>query len=662
MVMFLGVMATSVGGCFSDSGTNPAPVQDPGNDPPPPSGTGQQFTVDQSGGTLVFASTVADVTLTLVIPAGALDSSTVISIDHAQTFPSGVGLVVDAVFDIGPDGLVFNIPAELSITYGAGLIGGLAEDDLRIHKVNGTDWTPLLGSADSANRIVSTSIDSLSIFGLKTIAAGGGASGNPNATLEWLQSNVFGDVCSQCHIGAGAPMGVDWSSASASCSNVGRASGEIPAMMEVDSGNPAASYVIWKVEGAGPNGEAISGAQMPLSNPPLTAQTIQNMRDWIADGTLGCQTQGGGGTGGPDTWETIQADILQARCVICHNNTPSAPMGLSWEADQFDTLVTNARMSGEIPSMKIIEPGNSAASYMIWKINGQGSNGEAIVGSRMPASGPPFLSQAEIDRITAWVDAGAPGTGGGGTGGGGTDPSEIIPTWYGIQANILDQFCTVCHSGSNPPMGLSWEVGQFDTIVTNGLMSSEIPSMAIVQSGDPGSSYMFWKINGQGLSGESIQGVRMPATGIPLDQALIDVIEQWILDGAPLGVPSDADAGGSIEPAFTVGSWMYVWTETLQVCTLCHSATPSSPRCGVDFDCPPKDVVLTADNYFGVVDDDTVKPFDLDGSKLWGRVTDDDPDKRMPFGLDPLTNRQLTIIRDWIMDGAPFCPTGAVCP
>jgi len=27
---------------------------------------------------------------------------------------------------------------------------------------------------------------------------------------------------------------------------------------------------------------------MPLNNAPLTAGTIQNMRDWIADGAPGC--------------------------------------------------------------------------------------------------------------------------------------------------------------------------------------------------------------------------------------------------------------------------------------------------------------------------------------------------------------------------------------
>ena len=154
----------------------------------------------------------------------------------------------------------------------------------------------------------------------------------------------------------------------------------------------------------------------------------------------------------------------------------------------------------------------------------------------------------------------------------------------------------------------------------------------------------------------------MPATGIPLDQALIDVLIQWVTDGAPLGDPADADAGGATPPTFVEGSWMHVWTETLQVCTLCHSATPSSARCGVEFDCPPKDVILTADNYNGVVDGDEVEPFDLDSSKLWERVTDPDPDKRMPFGMDPLSTTQLNIISNWILNGAPFCPDGEVCP
>jgi len=113
-------------------------------------------------------------------------------------------------------------------------------------------------------------------------------SNNPNATLAWVQSNVFGGVCTQCHTGAGAPLGVNWSSEADTCSNIGRVSGELGPMLEVDSGRPEASYVVWKIDGSGPNGEAIVGALMPLNNPALSPDAIQNIKDWIADGTPGC--------------------------------------------------------------------------------------------------------------------------------------------------------------------------------------------------------------------------------------------------------------------------------------------------------------------------------------------------------------------------------------
>jgi hypothetical protein len=78
-------------------------------------------------------------------------------------------------------------------------------------------------------------------------------------------------------------------------------------------------------------------------------------------------------------------------------------------------------------------------------------------------------------------------------------------------------------------------------------------------------------------------------------------------------------------------------------------------------ECPPKDIVLTSDNYNGVVGD-IVDPFDVNGSKLWDMVTENDPEDRMPLGLPALSASQLDIIRDWIEDGAPLCPTGEVCP
>lgn len=121
-------------------------------------------------------------------------------------------------------------------------------------------------------------------------AAGGGvgASGNPDATLAWVQTNVFGSICSLCHAGASAPLGLDWSSAAHICGNVAHQSVEISTMKEIATGNPDASYMIWKIQGAGPTGQPIVGGQMPLGLTPLPAATIQNMRDWVADGLTGC--------------------------------------------------------------------------------------------------------------------------------------------------------------------------------------------------------------------------------------------------------------------------------------------------------------------------------------------------------------------------------------
>ena len=559
-VMLLTMAALLSSGC-DDSGTNPVPVV-------APSSSLQEFTIGPAGGTVEYRSTIENVTVTLDIPAAAVSADTTISIDHAQNFAATTGLVSGAVFEFGPDGLIFDLPVDLTIAYDTGMIGNLAEHDLRVHQMSGSNWVPLLGSVDTANNTVTASIDGFSVYALKTLpdtSPGGidpgtdpgtvGDSGNPNATLTWVQDNVFGGVCSICHTGATAPMGVNWSSLADTCSNVGRVSGQKNTMNEIESGNPGASYVIWKLDGQGPNGEPIAAGtvQMPAGMTPLDAATIQNISDWIADGTLGCLTTGGG------------------------------------------------------------DPGPNPGTD--------------------PGTDP------------------------------GVDPSAIIPTWYGVQANIFARFCTMCHAGASAPEGLSWEVDQYDTIVTNQRSSNQISTMLEVDPGSPDTSYIVWKIRGEGPNGQPIAPgtVQMPATGVPLDQALIDVVVQWISDGAPLGDPADADSGAA-PPAFPVGSWMYVWNETLQVCTLCHSTSPSSTRCGVDFDCPPKDVVLTSDNYNGVVDNDEVEPFDLNGSKMWDRVTDPDPDKRMPFEMPPLNQAQLDIIRNWILDGAPFCPTGEVCP
>ena len=250
-----------------------------------------------------------------------------------------------------------------------------------------------------------------------------GASGNPNATLDWVQDNVFGGICSLCHTGATPPLGVNWSSKTDSCENVNRPSGEIDTLMEIDPGKPEQSYLVWKLEGAGPSGEAIVAGQMPLNNPPLPADTIQNVKDWISDGTPGCA----------------------------------------------------------VPK---------------------------------PAA-------------------------------------------------------------------------------RSGAVGSTSETAAVKSSFD-----------------------------------------------------------------YPEGSWMQVWETSLRVCSTCHSVQPSNPACVAEIECPPRGLVLEADNYYGIVDGRTVNPLDPDSSTLWNRVSTSDPGRRMPpDGYLPLTQNQLDVIRNWILDGAPLRPS-----
>jgi hypothetical protein len=113
-------------------------------------------------------------------------------------------------------------------------------------------------------------------------------SGNASATLDWVQTNVFGGVCIQCHTGASAPLGLNWSSATNTCANTCRSSQEISTMKEIEAFNADKSYVYWKISGHGPAGEPIQGVQMPAQNPPLDVTAIKNIKDWINDGVPGC--------------------------------------------------------------------------------------------------------------------------------------------------------------------------------------------------------------------------------------------------------------------------------------------------------------------------------------------------------------------------------------
>ena len=99
------------------------------------------------------------------------------------------------------------------------------------------------------------------------------------ATFESIQQNVFTPICTTCHAGATAPLGLRLDADSAYAMLVNAPSAEVPDLTRVQPGDPDASYLIQKLEG-----RAAVGERMPLNRPALPAATIEVIREWIAEG------------------------------------------------------------------------------------------------------------------------------------------------------------------------------------------------------------------------------------------------------------------------------------------------------------------------------------------------------------------------------------------
>jgi hypothetical protein len=105
-------------------------------------------------------------------------------------------------------------------------------------------------------------------------------------TFSSIQTNIFSQNCalSGCHIGAGAPQGLDLSAGQAYAHLVGVASNEVPALQRITASNADSSYLVIKIEGGARMAPGTS--RMPLGRTPLSADQIRVIREWIAAGAL----------------------------------------------------------------------------------------------------------------------------------------------------------------------------------------------------------------------------------------------------------------------------------------------------------------------------------------------------------------------------------------
>jgi hypothetical protein len=118
----------------------------------------------------------------------------------------------------------------------------------------------------------------------------GGSSSTPlTADLASIEVNVFTPICSRCHIGAGAPEGLQLDAAHAYDLLVGVPSVEVPSLLRVDPGMPDESYMVLKIQGS----SGIVGVRMPFGGPYLPQSTIDVIRQWITDGAANVSQSAG---------------------------------------------------------------------------------------------------------------------------------------------------------------------------------------------------------------------------------------------------------------------------------------------------------------------------------------------------------------------------------
>jgi hypothetical protein len=123
-------------------------------------------------------------------------------------------------------------------------------------------------------------------------------------------------------------------------------------------------------------------------------------------------------------------------------------------------------------------------------------------------------------------------------GSGTTPPEALSADFKSIQDNIFTPLCVRCHSGASAPEGLQLDEAHSYSLLV-GVASAEQPSLDRVKAGDPNSSYLVMKLEGA----PGIVGVQMPFGGPYLPESTINIIRQWISDGAqPAATPSAASA------------------------------------------------------------------------------------------------------------------------
>ena len=101
-----------------------------------------------------------------------------------------------------------------------------------------------------------------------------------------------------------------------------------------------------------------------------------------------------------------------------------------------------------------------------------------------------------------------------------------FPSFTEVQTEVFDKSCvfSACHKGASPAGEMSLELDGYANIVN--VASMQKPEKPRVKPGDPDGSYMMDKLQGMGVTGDS-----MPP-GAMLSDDKIELVRAWIEAGA----------------------------------------------------------------------------------------------------------------------------------
>ncbi len=386
----------------------------------------------------------------------------------------------------------------------------------------------------------------LSSFGIVSCSPGSGEgldiSGRPLSeggnvplapTLAAVQANVFNPSCNICHAGANAPQGLKLDAANSFTHLIGVPSRQVSSLLRVEPGNPDQSYLIQKLEGTASEGE-----QMPLGGPPVPQSTIDFVRQWISDGAL---PDSGTPPTMPPTVVTLAPDPdsvigglpaeitagfdqdIDASTINTMTFTLVRSGGDGQFGDSNDEIIAPASvtLSAVNPRLAILDLTGVSSIEDLYQVTLHGSGPNMILG----------ISGAALDGEYSGAFPSGDGTEGG-------DfmvefeVQGLQPSLTSIQDNIFTPTCSVsgCHTGPSGPnlpagMDLSSSTASIDALVN--VASIQEPAILRVAVGDADNSYLIQK-----LEGTATQGSQMPKGGQPLDQATIDIVRDWIDNGA----------------------------------------------------------------------------------------------------------------------------------